>query len=211
MRCLIVDDHPLFRGGVRQRLAGRWPAARLLEADSLARAEAIVTVEDLDCLVLDLNLDDAMGLDSLTHLHRLSPRLPILVLSAHSEAAYGTKALRQGAAGYLNKRCTGGELVQALEQILAGGRYISTSLATLLAGLLAGGGTHEHPHEALSAQEFRVMLHLGSGLSVGGVAQAMCLSVKTISTYRRRLLDKLGLDSNAALTVYCLSHDLIRL
>lgn len=211
MRCLIVDDHPLLRGGVRQRLAARWPEARLHEADSLARAEAIVAAEALDCVVLDISLPDAMGLDGLTRLQLLAPELPILVLSAHSEAAYGTKALRQGAAGYLNKRCHGGELVQALEHILAGGRYITTTLALRLAGMLASGQPGQPPHETLSAQEFRVLLHLGSGLSVGGAAHAMCLSVKTVSTYRRRLLDKLDLDSNAALTGYCLSHDLIRL
>lgn len=211
MHFLIVDDHPLIRCGIRQHLAARWPQARLSEVGSVAEAEAILGKGGPDCVILDLSLEDARGLEGLTRIKRRAPQVPVLVLSGHSEEAYGTKALRQGAAGYLNKRCDAAELVRAVEHVLAGGRYITTCLATNLAGLLASNTPGRHLHEALSPQEFRVLLHLGAGISVGAIADGMCLSVKTVSTYRRRLLDKLGVDTNAALTHYCLSHDLIRL
>lgn len=211
MRFLLVDDHPILRSGARQHIRARWPDARVLEAGRLAEAEAVLATEAVDCAVLDLSLDDASGLEGLDRLRRLAPPLPILVLSGHSEEAYATKALRLGAAGYLNKKCDGGELVLALEQVLAGGRYVSVGLAGQLAELYAGGGRGLLPHEALSDQEFRVLLQLGAGRGVGAIAQAMHLSVKTVSTYRARILDKMRLASNADLTRYCLAQGLIPL
>ncbi len=211
MQILILDDHPIVRAGVRQLILGRWPEARVLEAGSLAEGEARVRSERPDALVLDLSLGNASGLDGLARLHRLAPGLPVLVLSMHSEEAYAARALQLGAAGYLTKARTEEELVAALERVLAGGRYITASLAERLAGLLAGGELERLPHEALSAQEHRVLLGLAAGRSVGELAEAMHLSAKTVSTYRRRVLDKLGLQNNAELTRYCLTHGLIRL
>ena len=211
MQILIIEDHPIMRTGVRQLILERWPEARVLEAGTLAESEAIARAEQLDALVLDLSLGNASGLDGLTRLRRLVPGLPVLVLSMHSEEAYAARSLQMGAAGYLTKARTGDELVIALERILAGGRYITASLADRLAGLLTGQAVDRPPHETLSAQEHRIMLQLAAGRSVGEIAEAMHLSVKTVSTYRRRLLDKLDLKNNAELTRYCLAQGLIKL
>lgn len=211
MRVLIVDDHPLLRHGVRQQLAMRWPGVPVFEAKCLFDAEAVVRAEALDCVILDLSLEDARGLDALVRIRRLDPALPILVLSAHSDQSFAVRALRAGAAGYLNKRCSGDELVRALESVLAGGRHLTEVLSQRLADIVARKGDVHLPHETLSRQEFRVLLHLGSGISVGAIAETMSLSAKTVSTYRRRLLDKMGLDGNANLIRYCMDHDLTRL
>lgn len=210
MRFLIVDDHPILRSGARQHILERWPDACVLEAGSLAQSEAILAEQEVDCLILDLSLDDASGLEGLTRMRRLIPPIPILVLSGHSEEAYAAKSLRLGAAGYLNKKCACGDLILALENVLAGGRYVTPSLAVRLAHLYSGGGGLL-PHETLSDQEMRVLILIGAGQSVGRIAEAMHLSAKTISTYRARILDKMDLGNNTDLTRYCLSHGLIHL
>lgn len=210
MQFLIVDDHPMLRDGARRHIVERWPDTQVLEAGSLAQGEALLAAHDLDCMILDLSLGDASGLDGLARMRRMAPPVPILVLSGHSEEAYAAKALRLGAAGYLNKQCTGGDLIQAVEHVLAGRRYITPSLAERLATLLYGGGAGLLPHESLSVQELRVLLQLGAGMNASKIAQDMHLSVKTVSTYRGRILEKMQLKSNADLTRYCLAHGLLQ-
>ncbi|MCU0842098.1 MAG: response regulator transcription factor [Thiobacillaceae bacterium] len=210
MRILIVDDHPILRAGVRQLILARWPRAEVPEAGSLAQAGERVAEGVPAAIVLDLALPDAQGMEGLVRLRRLAPASPILILSMHAEVAYADRALRMGAAGYLAKDRAGDELVAALERLLAGGRYITASLAERLADLVAGRVPDAPPHEALSVQEHRVMLLLAAGRSVGEAAETMHLSVKTVSTYRGRILEKMGLRSNADLTRYCLSNGLLR-
>jgi DNA-binding NarL/FixJ family response regulator len=207
MRVLLIDDHPLVRAGARQLILRQWPQAHVAEAEDLAGALALI--DGVEVAVVDLSLPDAKGLEALVKLRRRAPQVPVLVLSMHAEEAYAARALQLGASGYLAKDRAAGELVTALQRLLAGGRYIGADLADRLAGLLTGAAPAEPAHAALSAQELRVVLLLAQGHSVGDVAATMCLSVKTISTYRRRALDKLGLANNAELTRYCLAQGLI--
>lgn len=208
MKILIVDDHPIVRLGVRQVLQARWPHAQFKEADTLARAQQAVREEKPDLIILDLNLEDATGLESAQRMRRTCPDLPILVLSLHGEDAFALRVLQLGVAGYLNKERASEEIVSAVEKILSGGRYITASLAQRLAEGLLGKSADKAPHELLSGQEYRVLLQLADGKSVGEVAEAMNLSAKTVSTYRSRILDKLNLAGNVDIAKYCLAHGL---
>ncbi len=209
MRILILDDHPIVRAGVGQIIRQRWRDAEVVELGSLAEATGLAPGPAFAAVVLDLSLPDASGLEGLIQLRRRLPDAPILILSMHAEEAYAIRALKMGAAGYLTKELAASELVAALERIMAGGQYITRSLAERLAGLLSGRVSDQPPHETLSAQEHRVLLLLAAGHSVGEVAQTMHLSAKTVSTYRARILEKMALTSNADLTRYCLDRGLI--
>lgn len=210
-RILLVDDHPIVRAGVAQLIRDRWHDAEVAEAGTLAEALGRLEEGGWNAVVLDLSLPDAQGLEGLARLRRKAPDTRVLVLSMHAEAAYAARALQGGAAGYLTKDRAGTELMTALDRVLSGGRYVTASLAETLTGLLTGQAVDRPAHEALSAQEHRVLLLLAGGRSVGEVAQAMHLSVKTVSTYRSRILDKLHLKNNAELTRYCLAQGLISL
>jgi DNA-binding NarL/FixJ family response regulator len=208
MNILLLEDHPIFRLGVRQLLGRRWPEASIAETGALAEAVAAVRRQRIDLAVVDLNLPDATGHEAIAQLLRTAPGLRVLVVSLNAEADYARRALQMGAAGYLAKDRAPEEMVAALERIAAGGRYISASLAEHLADLVTGrrvGGAHEE----LSVQEYRVMIQLAEGERLTGIAERMHLSPKTVSTYRSRILEKLGLDSNAELTRYCIAHKLI--
>lgn len=205
MKILLLEDHPIFRFGVRQLILQRWPDADIVEAETLAAALAAARRESPLAAVVDLNLPDAEGLESVTQLRRAAPALRILVLSLNAEAAYATRALQLGAAGYLNKDRAAEELVTALERVSTGGRYITASLAERLADLMTGSAS-QAPHEELSGQEYRVMVQLAGGKRLTEIAEYLHLSPKTVTTYRARILDKLGVTSNAELVRYCLSH-----
>lgn len=208
MNILLLEDHPIFRLGVRQLVAQRWPEADIIEADNLASAIEAVRRTTFDAAVIDLNLPDAEGVESVSQLRRAVPNLRLIVLSLNTEAAYATRVLQMGAAAYLTKDRAADELVQALERVLAGGRYITASLADRLADLIASGNSARPPHEELSPQEYRVMLQLAAGYRVGTIAETMNLSPKTVSTYRSRILDKLGVAGNVELARYCINHQL---
>ena len=209
MRVLLVDDHPLVRAGARQLILDRWPDAQVLETGTLGAA--LDALDGCTLAVVDLSLPDASGLEALVKLRRRAPTLPVLVLSMHAEAAYAARAVQLGAAGYLPKDRAGEELVTAVQRLLAGGRYIGADLADRLADLLTGASPTQPAHATLSTQELRVALLLAQGRSVSDISQTMYLSVKTISTYRSRALEKLGLTSNAELMRYCLAQGLIEL
>lgn len=207
MKILLVEDHPIFRLGVRHLLLQRWPELQIAEADTLAAAVPASRSQDWDVAVVDLNLPDAQGVEAVTQLHRAAPAVRILVLSLHDEVAFAKQVFRLGAMGYLTKEHASDELVIAVERLLTGGRYISNSLAEHLAHSLFTD-TAQPAHEQLGKQELRVMLQIAAGLRVGEIALAMHLSPKTISTYRTRIFDKLGLSSNVELARYCLQHRL---
>lgn len=209
LHILIVDDHPLMRFAVRQLLERRWPDAVFVEAETLDAALKAARAGACDLAVLDLSLPDTSGIEGLAQMRRAAPALPLLVLSMHAESAYATRALQLGAAGYLPKEHATAELVAAVERIQAGGRYISPSLADRLADALSGHGANGLPHEQLSAQEHRVMLLIAAGKSAGDIAETMHLSVKTVGTYRARIIEKTGLASTAEIARYCASHGLI--
>ncbi|MDI4635920.1 response regulator transcription factor [Pelomonas sp. V22] len=204
-RFLVVEDHPIVQLGLRQLIAGRWPAAVVDVAPTLAEAQSRVASETYDIAVVDLNLPDAAGLDSVTLLRKLKPGLRLLVLSLNDEAAYAQRVLQLGASGYLSKERAAAELIQAMERIAEGKRYITVSQAERIAEV-ALGEADRAPHETLSMQEHRVMVYLAQGKRLTEIGELMHLSPKTITTYRARVLEKIGVDSNQALLKYCLSH-----
>lgn len=209
MRVLIIDDHPVMRFGVRQLVERRWPEADIGEAESLGKALALARAQAWDVAVVDLSLPDASGLEGLATLRRAVPGLPLLVLSMHDEAAYAARALQLGAAGYLTKEHATTDLIAAIDRVHGGGRYISADLAARLADLLSGQQVARAPHEALSAQEHRVMLLIAAGKSASEIADTMHLSVKTVGTYRGRIIDKTGLANTAEIARYCAARGLI--
>lgn len=209
MRILIVDDHPITRFGVRQLVEQRWPDAAIGEAERLEQALALARAQAWDVALLDLSLPDTSGLEGLVQMRRAAPALKLLVLSMHDEVAYASRALQLGAAGYLTKDHATGELATAIDRVRAGGRYISSDLAAHLADLLSGRGVADTPHELLSAQEYRVMVLIAAGKSASEIADMMHLSVKTVGTYRSRIIDKTGLANTAEIARYCAARGLV--
>ncbi len=210
MRILIVEDHPIMRGGLKALVQSHWPDAEVLESENLEKAEAVARKQTLDCMTLDLSLPDASGMEILIRMRRIAPNVPVLIMSMHAEEAYAIKSLQMGASAYLNKERAGEELIVAMKRVLAGGQYITSTLAEQLAGFLTGGKSiNQLPHESLSSQEYRVMIQLANGKEVGQIAEYMHLSVKTVSTYRSRIMEKMNLKTNSELTRYCLSNGLL--
>lgn len=209
MKFLLIEDHPIFRVGVQALLQQRWPDAQCVECGSLQEAlQSLREPPAATLALLDLNLPDAGGVEGVARLLRAAPGLPVLVLSLNAERAFAERVLQLGAAGYLPKDQAAADLVRAIERILQGGRYLSADLAEHLMQRV-GGHAHSLPHQTLSEQEYRVLLLLARGERVADIASAMHLSPKTISTYRGRVLEKLGLGSNAELARYCLEHQLL--
>jgi two-component system, NarL family, invasion response regulator UvrY len=208
MNILLLEDHPIFRFGVRQLMLNRWPRASVREAGTLAEGLARLRQDAADVAIVDLNLPDCAGLEVLAQLLRCAPGTHLIVLSMNDEALYAQRALQIGALGYLPKDRASEELVLAVERVYAGGRYITSTLAEQLAEM-ASGARGLHPHEALSAQEYRVMITVAQGQRISDIALSLNISPKTVSTYRARILDKLHLATNADLTRYCLAHKLI--
>jgi len=205
-KILLVDDHAVVRRGVRAILEDQVPPYGVAEASSGDEALAAL-VQPVDAVVLDLSMPGRSGIDLLAEIKHRYPKLPVLIMSLHGEEQFAVRALRAGASGYLTKAAAPEQLVAAIQRIVRGGRYISESLADRLAA--DAGGAAGAPHERLSDREFDVMRGIASGSSVGVIASNMHLSVKTISTYRARLLDKMGMTSNAELTRYALEHGLV--
>jgi two-component system, NarL family, invasion response regulator UvrY len=208
IRVLVADDHAVVRRGLKELLTESHDVAQVGEASTGREVLDLVARSAWDAVVLDLNLPDQNGLDVLRRLREENPRLPVLILTICSEDQFAVRALRAGAAGYLTKESAPEELVGAVRKVVAGGRYVSGRLAERLA-LRVAGGSGEPPHEALSDREFQVFQMLASGRTVSQAAGTLNLSVKTISTYRARLLEKLTLRTNADLVLYAVRNNLI--
>jgi DNA-binding NarL/FixJ family response regulator len=206
-RVLLVDDHEVVRKGIRAILDDRCSPIDIAEAGS--GEVALQKLEEVfDAVILDLSMPGRSGIDLLAEIKHRHPKLPVLILSLHGEEQFALRALRAGAAGYLTKAAAPDQLVTAFEKIVRGGRYISETLAERLAATAGGDGTAA-PHDRLSNREFEVMRGIASGESVGEIAARMHLSVKTVSTYRTRLLEKMGMETNAELTRYALQNGLV--
>lgn len=202
-KILIADDHAVVRKGLIQILKKSPDLAVKAEASSGAEALEMVSREKWDAVVLDLSMPGMSGMDALKQMHTLFPRLPILVLSVHPEDQYGIRVLKAGASGYLTKDAAPEELVNALLKVCRGGKYVSPSLAERLA--LSFGMDGELPrHETLSDREYEVLRLLGSGLTISQAAEKMCLSVKTVSTYRSRILEKMQMGTTAEIIHYAI-------
>jgi two-component system invasion response regulator UvrY len=207
IRILLVDDHPVVRYGIRQILVDGLKAVSIGEASDGARALMSIRTDSWDVVVLDVTLPGASGLDVLKEIRRDYPSLPVLVLSMHPAAQFARRALAAGASGYLTKDSAPTELVNAIEEIRRGHRYLGARRTDWTAA--PGYAGAELPHEALSDREYQVLRMLGSGKTVSEIAAALSLSVKTVSTYRIRLLDKLQMRSNAELMRYAIENRLV--
>ncbi len=207
IRVLIADDHPIVRQGLRQLIADTSDMVVVAEATNAREVLAQLAAEVVDVALLDLVMPGANGLDLLETLHRERPALAVLVLSMHPEDQYALRALRAGAAGYLTKESAPDDLVQAIRKVHAGGRWITPRVAEQLAAYL-GAPAGKLPHETLSNREHQVLCLLAKAMSVKEIGQALHLSEKTISTYRARVLDKLGLKTTADLIRYAIRNGL---
>jgi two-component system invasion response regulator UvrY len=208
VRILIADDHAVVRHGLKQILADEFPSAVFGEAATGAEVLDQARNHKWDLLVLDISLPDKSGLDVLKELKQAQPKLPTLVLSMHPEDQFAVRVLKAGAAGYLTKETAPERLADAARKAMNGGTYVSSTLAETLAHGVSGK-LDRLPHETLSDREFEVACMLASGKSAKEIASGMSLSVKTVSTYRTRLLEKLHLKNNAELTRYALRHHLV--
>ena len=210
MNIVLTDDHPLVRRGIKEILQESLHSAVVHETQDAAGLMATLRREAIDLVILDLSLPDRHGLDCLVEItQRRTARAPqVLILSMHAEKRFALRALELGAHGYLTKDRAPEEIIHAVRRIVAGGRYISPEVAEALAER-AFGAHRQAPHENLSPREFRVLRDLARGCTQTDIAAQLFISSKTVSTYRSRVLHKLGLSSTAELTRYCLEHDLI--
>jgi DNA-binding NarL/FixJ family response regulator len=207
-RILIADDHEVVRRGLKDILAEAFDRLKVGEAANAHEALEAVRKQEWDIVLLDINMPGRSGLEVLEELKRDLPRLPVLVLSVFPEADYAVRALKMGAAGYLTKQSASDELLAAVRKALAGGKYVTASLAEKLAASLAGQDAAA-PHEALSNRELQVLRMIATGKTIKEIAAELCLSEKTVGTYRTRISDKLGLGTNVELTRYALQHRLV--
>ena len=209
IRIGIADDHAIVRDGLRRFLSEHVDLRVTGEAINGREALELARAGDIDVLLMDISMPDQSGIDALAAIKARFPELPVLVLSGFPESHYATTLLRQGASGYLNKECDPEEIATAIRTVYRGRKYISPAVAELLADGL-GGESEKPAHEQLSDRELQVFLRLAKGETVGHMAEAMFLSVKTVSTYRTRVLEKLKLASNSDLTYYALKNGLIQ-
>jgi DNA-binding NarL/FixJ family response regulator len=208
VKILVIDDHEIVRRGVKQILEEVFPHVEVGEADTGQKGIAAVRQEPWDLAIVDISLPDQSGLELLCELHSTAPQLPLMVLSLHPEEQYAVRAFRAGAKAYLTKQTAPEELARAVKQVLTGRMYVTASLGERMAG-----GLNKNPtgpvHHTLSEREFEVLVLLAQGQSVKHIAQSLALSIKTVSTYRARLLDKLQLSTTAELIRYALDHHLV--
>jgi two-component system invasion response regulator UvrY len=209
IKLLIADDQPIFREGLKQILSSNENIVVAGEAESCDEVMKMLVENEYSVLLLDINMPDKIGLDILEDLKSKYPDLPVLILSSYPEKQFAITALKQGASGYLVKKSAPNELVKAIERVTLGEKYISASLAQQLACNL---GSEEScpPHERLSKREYQVMCMLAAGKTATEVSGELSLSIKTISTYRARIFEKMKMNNNIELVAYSIKHELVR-
>lgn len=207
VKILVADDHPVVRDGIRQILTG---VGDMLVVDEVGNGRELLdrarTVEH-DLILLDLSMPEISGIDVLKQLKLERPKIPIVILTMYSENQFAIRALKAGAAAYLTKTSTARELVDAVRKVVAGGRYVTPSVAERLAGYLSADA-EKPPHEKLSDREYQVLRMIASGKSTRRIATELALSVKTIATYRARIFEKMQLKSPAELATYVVRNRL---
>lgn len=207
MRILIADDHDIFRRGLKATLAEEFKKITFGEARSAQEALDQVRKQKWELAILDISMPGKSGLDILDEIKGAQPNLPVLLLSMHPEEQFARRALKSGASGYLTKESVPEEIMRAVRRALSGGRYVSAMLAEKLAWDLRR--TDKPLHELLSNREFQILRMMASGKTAKGVAEELCLSVKTVSTYRARILEKTGMKNNAELIRYAVENRLV--
>ena len=206
IRILLVDDHPVVRRGIRSILTDRFSDAVVAEAGDAPSALQEVNKAEWDVVLLDISMPGPSGLELIKQLRREHPALPLLVVSMHPAAQFARRALSAGALGYLTKDSAPEEFVTAIEHARLGRRYVGPDASEVL---LRWQGQRRAPHDSLSDREYQVLRLLGSGRTVSDIARALGLSVKTVSTYRTRVLEKLGMQTNAELMRYAIENELL--
>lgn len=205
---LIADDHPLVRSGLKHVLEGEPDFRAPGEAENAVQLLQKINEKRWDAVVLDIGMPGRSGLETLSDIKKQRPSLPVLILSMHSEEQFAVRAIKAGASGYLTKNKAPGELVRAIRQIVTGRKYVSPALAEVLANAIESG-EQKTLHDILSDREYHVVCAIASGKSVSQIAQEASLSVKTVSTYRARALEKMNMRTNAELTRYAIRNGLV--
>ncbi len=207
LKILIADDHDVVREGLKKIFLSEWPGAEFGEAKDGGEALALAREKKWDMVILDISMPGISGLDVLKELKSVKPKLPVLVLSMHPESQYAVRVIKSGASGYITKDTLSAEILHAMKKISGGGKYVSESLAEKLASHL--GEEEQLPHERLTDREFEIFVLLASGKTVSEIAKKLSLSVKTVSTHRAHVLEKMNLQTNAELTRYAFEHSLV--
>jgi two-component system invasion response regulator UvrY len=208
LRMMLVDDHPIVRRGVSEILAASFPQAVIQEVGSGTEAISLARSQPWDIVILDLTLPDGSGLDVLKRIREVQSRMPVLILSMHTADQFARRAIAAGASGYLTKDTADEELVTAVTRLIRGGKYFGPQvLEQVVMGMHPD--RDDRPHERLSDREYQVMRMIGSGKTVSEIAADLTLSVKTVSTYRARVLEKMDMRTNAELTHYVVCHGLL--
>lgn len=205
---VIADDHPVVRRGLAALIDDTVDLRVVAQAGSGEELVSLLRARPADVAVLDLDMPGLAGLDLIKHLRAEFPAMPLLVLSIYPEAQYAVRSLRAGAAGYLSKEGAEKEVVQAIRRVASGGRYVTAAAAEALLAHI-DRDPDKPPHQSLSDREFQVLRLLASGQPVSAIADELALSVKTVSTYRARLLQKMGMKNNAELTRYAIQQGIV--
>lgn len=208
LNILIADDHAVVRKGLKQILLEEYPSARIGEAADAETLVAQVINDGWDIVICDMNMPGRSGLDALSQLKQVAPNIPVLIMSMYPEDQYALRVLKAGAAGYLGKESIHDEIIRAVQTVLLGKKFITPSVAEKLANAYRDD-TGQQPHELLSDREFDVFKLLAAGKSVSEIATQLSLSSTTVSTYRARIIEKMNLRSNAALTRYAIEKKII--
>lgn len=208
IKILIADDHPLIRNGLKQIISRESDIEVVCEAANSVEVFDLIKTNKIDVVILDISMPGMSGFEILDKLKQKLPKLPVLMLSALSEELYALKTLKAGASGFINKESAPEELVKAIRKVFSGGLFVSPYLAEKLASDFKDGIVKQ-PHEKLSKREFQIMCMIGSGKTVGEIANELFLNVRTISTYRARILNKMNLKNNSEITNFCMKEGFI--
>ncbi|HEY3300023.1 MAG TPA: response regulator transcription factor [Methylophilaceae bacterium] len=208
IKVVIADDHAILRAGLKQILAETDDMEVVAEAQNANEAIRLSGKMAIDVMLLDISMPDRSGMEALKYIKKENHQIAVLMLSMHREDQYAVRALKGGASGYLCKQSASEELVTAIRMVAKGKKYITAEVAEILANQV-GGESETAPHESLSDREFQTLTMIASGLSVGEIAEKLSLSVKTVSMYRARLLEKMQLKHNAELTHYAIKNQLV--
>jgi len=209
MQILLIDDHAIVRAGLKRLLEDEFGGATILEASTADEGEAMVETHKPQIVLLDISMPGRSGLDLLPAIRSRSPETKVIVLSSFGDPQFAVRAIREGASAFLTKGRAPQELIEAIRTVILGRRFISAELAEQLASLIATARTDRPLHESLSAREFEVFRLIASAKAISEIAAELGLSVKTVSTYRTRILEKMGLSSNAELMQYAMRNGIV--